>query len=57
MITVFILYIVILIFIVAYSARRSKTNSDFVLGGKKISGFSLALSERPQENLPGYYWD
>ena len=46
MITVFVLYIVILIFIVAYSSRRSKTNSDFVLGGKKISGFSLALSER-----------
>lgn len=46
MITVFVVYIVILIFIVAYSSRRSKTNSDFVLGGKKISGFSLALSER-----------
>ena len=46
MIAVFIAYIVILIGIVAYSARRSKTNDDFVLGGKKISGFSLALSER-----------
>lgn len=46
MILVFIVYIVILIAIVFYSARRSKTNSDFVLGGKKISGFSLALSER-----------
>lgn len=46
MITVFIAYIVILIGIVAYSARRSKTNNDFVIGGKKISGFSLALSER-----------
>jgi len=46
MILVFIVYIVVLIGIVAYSARRSKTNSDFVLGGKKISGFSLALSER-----------
>lgn len=46
MILVFILYIVSLIIIVVYSARRSKTNSDFVLGGKKISGFSLALSER-----------
>lgn len=46
MITVFIVYIIVLIGIVAYSARRSKTNSDFVLGGKKISGFSLALSER-----------
>ncbi|MDB4584473.1 sodium/proline symporter, partial [Draconibacterium sp.] len=46
MIIVFIAYMVILIGIVVYSARRSKTNNDFVLGGKKISGFSLALSER-----------
>lgn len=46
LIIVFIAYIVILIGIVTYSARRSKTNNDFVLGGKKISGFSLALSER-----------
>lgn len=46
MIGVFIAYLVILLIIVGYSARRSKTNTDFVLGGKKISGFSLALSER-----------
>lgn len=46
MIFVFVIYILILIGIVFYSARRSKTNNDFVLGGKKISGFSLALSER-----------
>ncbi len=46
MIAVFIAYIVVLIGIVAYSARRSKTNTDFVIGGKKISGLSLALSER-----------
>ncbi|PIF05359.1 MAG: sodium:proline symporter [Draconibacterium sp.] len=46
MIAVFIAYLVVLISIVIYSARRSKTNSDFVLGGKKISGISLALSER-----------
>jgi len=46
MIAVFIAYLVILIGIVAWSARRSKTNNDFVLGGNKISGFSLALSER-----------
>lgn len=46
MITVFILYLVVLSGIVVYSARRSKTNADFVIGGKKISGFSLALSER-----------
>ena len=46
MIAVFIAYIVALIGIVVYSARRSKTNHDFILGGKKISGISLALSER-----------
>ena len=46
MITVFIFYLVILAAIVFYSARRSKTNNDYVIGGKKISGFSLALSER-----------
>jgi len=46
MIFVFILYLVVLIGIVAWSARRSKTNVDFVIGGKKISGYSLALSER-----------
>ncbi len=46
MIPVFVAYIIVLIGIVAYSARRSKTNNDFVLGGKKISGISLALSER-----------
>jgi sodium/proline symporter len=46
MIAVFIAYIVVLVLIAVYSARRSKTNTDFVLGGKKISGFSLALSER-----------
>ncbi len=46
MIIIFIAYLVVLIGIVAYSARKSKTNQDFVLGGKKISGISLALSER-----------
>lgn len=46
MIPVFIIYLVVLMGIVYYSSRRSKTNQDFVLGGKKISGFSLALSER-----------
>jgi sodium/proline symporter len=46
MIVVFIAYLVVLILIVIYSARRSKTNTDFILGGKKLSGISLALSER-----------
>lgn len=46
MLIVFVGYMVILIAIVVYSAQRSKTNKDFIIGGKKISGFSLALSER-----------
>ncbi len=46
MLIVFILYLFALTAIVIYSARKSKTNSDFVLGGKKISGVSLAISER-----------
>jgi sodium/proline symporter len=46
MIGVFIAYLLILFIIVGYSARRSKTNTDFVLGGKKLGGYSLALSER-----------
>ena len=46
MTTVFISYLVILIFIVAWSVRRTKTNDDFVIGGKKLSGLPLALSER-----------
>ena len=46
MIPVFILYLTVLTGIVIWSARRSKTNADFILGGKKISGISLALSER-----------
>lgn len=43
---IFILYLVLLIVIVAFSARRSKTNADFVIGGNQLSGYSLALSER-----------
>ncbi|MBN2237416.1 MAG: sodium/proline symporter [Bacteroidales bacterium] len=46
MLTVFILYLLALTLIVIYSARKSKSNADFVLGGNKISGVSLAISER-----------
>jgi sodium/proline symporter len=46
MIIVFVLYLVALVVITYYTARKSKTASDFVLGGKQISGVSLALSER-----------
>ncbi len=43
---VFILYLVLLIGIVTWSAKKSKDNTDFVIGGNKLSGYSLALSER-----------
>ena len=46
LITVFAGYLVLLIAIVVYASRRSKTNADFVLGGRKIPGLFLALSER-----------
>lgn len=46
MLIVFVIYLLALTAIVVYSARRSKSNVDFVLGGKKISGISLAISER-----------
>lgn len=46
LIAVFITYLIVLLVIVVVSVRRSKNKSDYILGGKKISGFSLALSER-----------
>ncbi|HPE23445.1 MAG TPA: sodium/proline symporter [Bacteroidales bacterium] len=46
LITVFVVYLVVLVGIVVYASRRSKTNADFVLGGRKIPGLFLALSER-----------
>ncbi|MFH0867544.1 MAG: sodium/proline symporter [Bacteroidota bacterium] len=46
MLIVFILYLVILMVITIYTARMSKNSSDFIAGGRKIGGVSLALSER-----------
>jgi len=46
MLIVFILYLLALIGITFYTAGKSKTNSEYVLGGKKIPGVALALSER-----------
>lgn len=46
MITVFILYLVLVVGIAVWSALKAKTNEDYVIGGKKIGGVSLALSER-----------
>ncbi|MFD1851858.1 sodium/proline symporter [Oceanobacillus bengalensis] len=42
----FILYCVIVIGVGYYFGRRSKTQSDFLLGGKKVPGWVLAFSER-----------
>jgi sodium/proline symporter len=46
LIAVFIVYLLLIAAIVVFSALRIKTNADFVLGGKKIPGMFLALSER-----------
>ncbi|HNW99647.1 MAG TPA: sodium/proline symporter [Bacteroidales bacterium] len=46
MLIVFILYLALLMVITIYTARMSKSSSDFISGGRKIGGISLALSER-----------
>lgn len=46
MLVVFVLYLLVLAGITLYTARKSKSAGDFVLGGKKIPGFALAVSER-----------
>lgn len=46
LIAVFAVYLCVLVAIVVYASRQSETNADFVLGGKKIPGLFLALSER-----------
>ncbi|MHC1706179.1 MAG: sodium/proline symporter [Bacteroidales bacterium] len=46
MISVFVLYLLVVMGLAIWSALRSKTNNDFILGGRKISGISLSLSER-----------
>ncbi|WP_188454572.1 sodium/proline symporter [Virgibacillus oceani] len=42
----FILYCIVILGIGYYFSRRSKTHSDFLLGGKKLPGWALAFSER-----------
>lgn len=46
MLIVFILYLLVLLGITFYTANKSKSASEYVLGGKKIPGIALALSER-----------
>lgn len=42
----FIIYCVIIVAVGYFFGRRSKTQSDFLLGGKKVPGWVLAFSER-----------
>ena len=46
LIAVFGSYLLGLIIITVYTANKSKNASDYILGGKQISGVALALSER-----------
>ncbi|SEP83359.1 sodium/proline symporter [Virgibacillus subterraneus] len=42
----FILYCLVILTIGYYFSKKSKTHSDFLLGGKKLPGWALAFSER-----------
>jgi sodium/proline symporter len=46
MLTVFILYLALTMFIAWWYSRGDKTSADFILGNKRFSGTALALSER-----------
>ncbi len=46
MITVFVGYLIFTIGLGLWQAQKTKTQSDFVLGGSKLPGWMLALSER-----------
>ncbi|GGA71307.1 sodium/proline symporter [Ornithinibacillus halotolerans] len=42
----FIIYCIVIVVIGAMFSKKSKTQSDFLLGGKKLPGWTLAFSER-----------
>lgn len=42
----FIIYCIIIVVIGNYFSKSSKTQSDYLLGGKKLPGWALAFSER-----------
>lgn len=46
MLTVFISYLAIVMAIAIWSSLKTRSSSEYILGGNKLSGFSLALSER-----------
>jgi sodium/proline symporter len=46
MVIVFVAYLALTLVLGFWQARRTKSQSDFVLGGRKLPGWMLALSER-----------
>ena len=46
MIIVFVFYFALTLLLGLWEARKTKSQSDFVLGGKRLPGWMLALSER-----------
>ncbi len=46
MLAVFVLYLAFTLGLGLWQARKTKTQADFVLGGSKLPGWMLALSER-----------
>ena len=46
MLTVFIAYLALTLFIAWWYSRGSRNHEAYVLGGKRFSGTALALSER-----------
>ena len=52
-----IVYLMLVLFIGFWASRKTRTEEDFYLGGKKLPGWALALSERSTDMsawlLPG----
>ena len=46
MIPVFVAYFILTLLLGLWQAKKTKSQSDFVLGGKRLPGWMLALSER-----------
>lgn len=46
MIGIFIGYLALTVLLGLWQARRTRSQADFVLGGSKLPGWMLALSER-----------
>ncbi len=46
MLYVFAIYIILIVALAVYFSLKARNRDDFVMGGRKIPGFALALSER-----------